>query len=109
MSNVTLHRTVHANHSETVVGDSRFSTDKIDGTYYVARDGELFGTFSNYADVLDSINTTVINEQLARQDKVIETGQHVCYDLSCLFAQGPVCTCGCLGAGHGLGFTEIKF
>ena len=106
---ITLHRTVHTNHSETVVGGSRFSVDKIDGVYYVARDGELFGTFATYAEVLDAINSTVISEQHARQNKVIETGQHQCHDLSCLFARGPECVCGCLGAGHGLGYTEIKF
>jgi hypothetical protein len=110
MSAVAFHRSNVKGHSEVRVNGSRYSVDKIAGSYFVAKDGQYFGVFDFYSEVVDAVNADVVNDQNAVQDKVIESGKgSPCFDLSCIYARGPVCTCSCGAAGHSIGYSEVKF
>jgi len=107
---ITLTRTsVH--HYEAKINGSRWSVTKIaSGQWGVARDLTVVDVVSGFRVARDLVESTVIAEQNTAQDAATEAGHVACYNLACLTAEGPECTCTCVGAGHGLAFTGlVKF
>jgi hypothetical protein len=107
---ITFHRTGTKSY-ETKIDGQRWSINELGGTWYVVRDGEIVFETDGFRSARDFVEATVVAEQNAAQDAAADAGMVPCYNMECLAATGPVCVCGCGGAGHGMVYagTLVKF